>query len=137
MPLIYIMSALQNGAYPITLNGKEYGLLFSLNALDAIQEKFGGYDKLGEIFDRSSKDLFKNVKWLFALLINEARLADDENAELLTEERVGRMITARNMGEIQNAIYAAFAKGTAGDKVETGEDEEESEEGETKAGQDS
>ncbi|MDO4292159.1 MAG: hypothetical protein Q4C65_02900 [Eubacteriales bacterium] len=131
------MSALQNGAYPITLNGKEYGLLFSLNALDAIQEKFGGYDKLGEIFDRSSKDLFKNVKWLFALLINEARLADDENAELLTEERVGRMITARNMGEIQNAIYAAFAKGTAGDKVETGEDEEESEEGETKAGQDS
>lgn len=137
MPLIYIMSALQNGAYPITLNGKEYGLLFSLNALDAIQEKFGGYDKLGEIFDRSSKDLFKNVKWLFALLINEARLADDENAELLAEERVGRMITARNMGEIQNAIYAAFAKGTAGDKVETGEDEEESEEGETKAGQDS
>lgn len=137
MPLIYIMSALQNGAYPITLNGKEYGLLFSLNALDAIQEKFGGYDKLGEIFDRSSKDLFKNVKWLFALLINEARLADDENAELLTEERVGRIITARNMGEIQNAIYAAFAKGTAGDKVETEEDEEESEEGEIKAGQDS
>lgn len=131
------MSALQNGAYPITLNGKEYGLLFSLNALDAIQEKFGGYDKLGEIFDRSSKDLFKNVKWLFALLINESRLADDENAELLTEERVGRMITAGNMDQIKNAIYAAFAKGTAGDETEVEEDEEESEEGETKAGQDS
>lgn len=134
------MSALQNGAYPITLNGKEYGLLFSLNALDAIQEKFGGYDKLGEIFDRTSKDLFKNVKWLFALLINEARLADDENAELLTEERVGRMITAGNMGEIQNAIYAAFAKGAAGDVIADGESDEgkeDDEEGETKAGQDS
>ncbi len=134
------MSALQNGAYPITLNGKEYGLLFSLNALDAIQEKFGGYDKLGEIFDRTSKDLFKNVKWLFALLINEARLADDENAELLTEERVGRMITAGNIGEIQNAIYAAFAKGAAGDVTadgESNEGEEDDEEGETKAGQDS
>lgn len=134
------MSALQNGAYPITLNGKEYGLLFSLNALDAIQEKFGGYDKLGEIFDRTSKDLFKNVKWLFALLINEARLADDENAELLTEERVGRMITAGNMGEIQNAIYAAFAKGAAGDVTADGESDErkeDDEEGETKAGQDS
>ncbi len=134
------MSALQNGAYPITLNGKEYGLLFSLNALDAIQEKFGGYDKLGEIFDGNSKDLFKNIKWLFALLINEARLADDENAELLTEERVGRMITAGNMGEIQNAIYAAFAKGAAGDVTADGESDEgkeDDEEGETKAGQDS
>lgn len=131
------MSALQNGAYPITLNGKEYGLLFSLNALDAIQEKFGEYDKLHEIFDRSDKNLFKNVKWLFALLINEARLADDENAELLTEERVGRMITAGNMGEIQNAIYAAFVKGAAGDAAADEEIEEDDEEGEAKAGQDS
>ena len=132
------MSALQNGAYPITLNGKEYGLLFSLNALDAIQEKFGGYDKLNEIFDKSSKDLFKNVKWLFALLINEARLADDENAELLSEDRVGRMITASNMGAIQNAIYAAFAKGAAGDGADEAagdseESEEDTEEGETTA----
>lgn len=124
------------------MNGKEYGLLFSLNALDAIQEKFGGYDKLNEIFDKSSKDLFKNVKWLFALLINEARLADDENAELLSEDRVGRMITASNMGEIQNAIYAAFAKGAAGDGEDevagdNGEDEEDTEEGETAAGQES
>lgn len=131
------MSALQNGAYPITLNGKEYGLLFSLNALDAIQEKFGGYDKLGEIFDGNSKDLFKNIKWLFALLINEARLADDENAELLTENRVGRMITAGNMDEVKNAIYAAFAKGAAGDNEAAGENKEDDEEGETKAGQDS
>ena len=135
-PLIYIMGALKNGAYPVTLNGKEYGLLFSLNALDAIQEKFGGYDKLGEILDRDSKDLFKNIKWLFALLINESRLADDENAKLLTEEQVGRMITAGNMGVIQNAIYAAFAKGAAGDKEAGGEGADEDEAGEMKAGQD-
>jgi len=142
-PLIYTMSALQNGAYPVTLNGKEYGLLFSLNALDAIQEKFGGYDKLQEILSNDNKDLFKNIKWLFALLINEARLADDENAELLTEDRVGRIVTAGNIGEIKNAIYTAFAKGASGDGAATGEDDEEAigeleeddEEGETKAGQ--
>ena len=133
------MSALQNGAYPVTLNGKEYGLLFSLNALDAIQEKFGGYDKLQEILNSDNKDLFKNIKWLFALLINEARLADDENAELLTEDRVGRIVTAGNIGEIKNAIYAAFAKGAAGDgEADEGEkdnEEDDEEEGETKAGQ--
>lgn len=132
------MSALQNGAYPVTLNGKEYGLLFSLNALDEIQEKFGGYDKLQEILSSDNKDLFKNIKWLFALLINEARLADDENAELLTENRVGRIVTAGNIGEIKNAIYAAFAKGAAGDgEADEGEkdNEEDDKEGETKAGQ--
>ena len=45
------MSALKSGAYPVTLNGKEYGLLFSLNALDEVQGKFGGYDKLSEVFN--------------------------------------------------------------------------------------
>lgn len=110
--------------------------MFSLNALDAIQEKFGGYDKLGEILDRGSKDLFKNIKWLFALLINESRLADDENAKLLTEEQVGRIITVGNMGVIQNAIYAAFAKGAAGDKEADGDNVDEDEAGEMKAGQD-
>ena len=48
------MSAIQSGAYPVTLNGKEYGLLFSLNALDAIQDKFGGYDKLHEVFNANN-----------------------------------------------------------------------------------
>ena len=113
--------------------------MFSLNALDAIQEKFGGYDKLQEILNSDNKDLFKNIKWLFALLINEARLADDENAELLTEDRVGRIVTAGNIGEIKNAIYAAFAKGAAGDgEADEGEkdnEEDDEEEGETKAGQ--
>ena len=42
------MGALKSGAFPVELNGKEYGLLFSLNALDEVQEKFGGYDKLSE-----------------------------------------------------------------------------------------
>lgn len=125
------------------MNGKEYGLLFSLNALDAIQEKFGSYDKLDEILSKDNKDVFKNVRWLFTLLINEAQLAEDEDAVQLTEEKVGRLITAKNMGEIQNAIYAAFAKGTTGDSEpgeaagveDEEENEEETEEGETQAGQ--
>ena len=40
------MSAIKNGVYTVTLKGKEYGILFSLNALDEVQGRFGGYDKL-------------------------------------------------------------------------------------------
>lgn len=106
------------------LNGEEYGLLFSLNALDAIQDKFGSFDKLDEVFNSNNASWIKDTKWLLALLINEARLAEDESAELLTEDKVGRMVHAGNLPDIQNAIFAAFARGTAGDETTEERDEE-------------
>lgn len=132
------MSALKSGAYPITLNGKEYGLLFSLNALDEVQAKFGGYDKLSEVFNDKNPNLFKDTRWLLTTLINEGILAEDENAQMLDEKRVGRLIHLGNLKEVQSAIFASFAMATAGDGENTGETEEEREEaGEMKAGQES
>ena len=52
----------------MTLNGKEYSLLFSLNALDEIQDRFGGYDKLAEVFNDSNPDWIKQTKWLLLLM---------------------------------------------------------------------
>ena len=131
------MSAIQSGAYPVTLNGKEYGLLFSLNALDAIQDKFGGYDKLHEVFNANNQNWIKDTKWLLTLLINEARLAENEEAELLPEERVGRMVHAGNLQDIQTAIYTAFSKGTAGDREQEENSDEEATEGGAQAVQES
>lgn len=88
---------------------------FSLNALDEVQEKFGGYDKLSEVFNKDNPNLFKDTRWLLTLLINEALLAEDENAQLLEEKRVGRLIHAGNLQEVQNAIFKSFYRGTAGD----------------------
>ena len=107
------MGALKSGAFPVELNGKEYGLLFSLNALDEVQEKFGGYDKLSEVFNKDNPNLFKDTRWLLTLLINEALLAEDENAQLLEEKRVG------NLQEVQSAIFKSFYRGTAGDNSDT------------------
>lgn len=127
------MSAIKNGVYTVELNGKEYGLLFSLNALDALQDRFGGYDKLAEAFNTDNPNWVKDTKWLFALLLNEAIYAEDENATPLTEQQVGRMVHLGNMKEIQQAIYASFALGTSGgsESGENGEETaEETEEGE-------
>lgn len=132
------MSAIKNGAYTVELNGKEYGLLFSLNALDALQDRFGGYDKLAEVFNTNNPNWVKDTKWLFALLLNEALYAEDENATPLTEQQVGRMVHMGNLESIQQAIFAAFAKGTAGDGETDDADEEEREtenEGEKTAAQ--
>mgnify|MGYP001864081133 CR=1 FL=1 len=119
------MSALKDGGYTVTLKGKEYRLLFTLNALDEIQGKFGGYDKLNEVFNQNNPDWVKDTKWLLTLLLNEGLLEEDENAELLTETQVGRMIHTGNLQEVQRAIYASFVAGTAGDGEKDNEDGEE------------
>ena len=134
------MSALKSGAYPVTLDGKEYGLLFSLNALDEVQGKFGGYDKLSEVFNDKNPNLFKDTRWLLTLLINEGLLAEDENAQMLDEKRVGRLIHAGNLQEVQSAIFKSFAQGTAGDEEAQDEDKDEretTEEGNSQAVQES
>lgn len=99
----------------MTLRGKEYGLLFSLNALDEVQGKFGGYDKLNEIFNDKNQNLFKDTRWLLTLLINEWQLYEDENAQLFEEKRIGTLIHLGNLNEVQQAIYASFARAMAGD----------------------
>lgn len=115
------------------MKGKEYRLLFTLNALDELQTRFGGYDELDKVFDESNKEWVKDTKWLLTLLVNEGILEEDEDAKLFTEQQIGRMIHLGNMKEVQKAIYASFAAGVAGGGG--GDDEEENieEKGETKA----
>lgn len=125
------MSAIKDGRYPITLNGKDYYLLFSLNALDALQDKYGGYDKLSDIFNENNKDIFKDLRWLLTMLINEG-LEDGEPE--LTEQKVGKLIHLGNIGMIKTAIYKSFAFGVNGGEEQPETEQPETEE--TEAGAD-
>ena len=121
------MSAIKDGRYAIELGGKTRHLLFTLNALDEVQDRFGGYDKLAQVFDQANKDWIKNTKWLFTLLLNEGA---DEGEEPVTEQQVGRWIHMGNIGEIQSAMLKAFAVGTRG-TTEPAEDDEDNVDNET------
>lgn len=114
------MSAIKDGRLPITLD-KERHLLFSLNVLDEMQDKFGGYDKLTEALQ--GKDVFKNVKWLLCRLINEGA---EDGEDPVTEAWVGKRIHAGNLNEIIGTILSAFNMGTVGalEAPETDEDPE-------------
>ena len=117
------MSAIKDGRLPIELNGKEFHLLFSLNVLDEMQDRFGGFDTLAEVL--SGKESIKNLRWLLTLLINEGA---GEGEELLTERQVGHMIHTGNFGDVRTAIFRAFAMGNTGDEdpqaAEDGEEDE-------------
>lgn len=131
------MSAIKDGRYPVELGGKTRYLLFSLNALDEVQDRFGGYDKLSEVFNKNNKDWIKNTKWLFALLLNEGA---DEGEPVVTEQQVGKWLHMGNIKEIQTAMLKSFAVGTTGsteptEDEEAGGDNDETDEGNATGGQ--
>lgn len=102
------MSAIKDGRFPIVLD-KERHLLFSLNAIDEMQDKFGGFDRLDTVL--SGKDSIKNLRWLLTVLLNEGA-EDDE--EPLTEKQVGKLIHTGNFAEVKTAIFKAFSMGNNG-----------------------
>lgn len=116
------MSAIKDGRFPIVLD-KERHLLFSLNAIDEMQDKFGGFDRLDTVL--SGKDSIKNLRWLLTVLLNEGA-EDDE--EPLTEKQVGKLIHTGNFAEVKTAIFKAFSMGNNGTHEppeQDGEDDEE------------
>ena len=102
------MSAIKDGRLPIVLD-KERHLLFSLNVLDEMQDRFGGFDTLAEVL--SGKESIKNLRWLLTLLLNEGA---GDGEEPLTEKQVGHMIHTGNFDEVRTAIFRAFAMGNSG-----------------------
>ena len=113
------MSAIKDGRFPITLD-KERHLLFSLNVIDEMQDKFGGFDKLDKAL--SGKDSVKNIRWLLTLLLNEG--AEDGDEEL-TEKQVGKLIHTGNFNEVKSSIFKAFSLGNNGTEEPPARDDEE------------
>lgn len=116
------MSAIKDGRFPITLD-KERHLLFSLNAIDEMQDKFGGFDKLDEML--SGKDSIKNLRWLLTVLLNEGA---EENEPELSEKQVGRLIHTGNFLEVKASIFKAFSMGNSGSPEPPARDEEDDDE---------
>jgi hypothetical protein len=112
------MSAIKDGRFPITLD-KERHLLFSLNAIDEMQDRFGGFDKLDEVL--SGKDSIKNLRWLLTVLLNEGA---EEGEPELNEKEVGRMIHTGNFLEVKSSIFKAFSMGNNGSPEPPVKDEE-------------
>lgn len=118
------MSAIKDGRLPIVLD-KERHLLFSLNVIDEMQDKFGGFDKLAEML--KGKDGIKNLRWLLTLLLNEGA---EDGEEELTEKQVGKLIHTGNFLDVKSSIFKAFSMGNNGTEEPPTRDDEEEEDDE-------
>ena len=82
----------------ITVNDKEYPIVFNLNVMEEIQEEYGTLDKWGNITDGTDGE--PNVKAVifgFTAMINEGidiqNDRNETNEKPLTKKQVGRLIT--------------------------------------------
>ena len=119
------MSAIRDGRYPIMLD-KERHLLYDLNAIDMIQERFGDLTKIGEAM--AGKEGFKNLRFLLTVLLNEG---ESDPANELTEREVGKLIHVGNLNAVKDAIFSAISVGNTGSAVPTEADEDDAKNVET------
>ena len=118
------MSDLRPKPPEIEMGGKKYGVLFNLNAIDEIQDRFDiPISKLAELMQDERK-VFKVLKSLLAILINEA-IDESESGEPHVDEKfVGRKITVADIPMLKDKVFTAF---TAGMPESDGDDPTQSE----------
>jgi hypothetical protein len=110
------MSDLKNKYCTVNIDGKEYGMICTLNVIDDIQDKFGcGIESL-DLMLNDPRQQMKVIKYLLAEMINEA--ADckaDENGEAadhVTERYIGRHIVGfEAMAGLMGAISECISGG--------------------------
>jgi hypothetical protein len=110
------MSDMKPKGTKLKLGNAEYGLRFTLNAIDDIQDHFDvPIENLGELFNDSKKRI-RNLRYILTVLINEdIDCVNDETGEKtahVDERYVGRHIDANNMQEMMAAVFNSFRSGT-------------------------
>lgn len=102
----------------IQYKDKEYRLVFNLNVMEAIQEKYGTLDKWGELTDgqATGEPDAKAVIFGFREMLNEGiDIENEENGtdiKPLTLKQVGRMITDVGLANATETLNDTFIKST-------------------------
>ena len=101
------MSDLRPKAEQIKLGNNEYGLRFTLNAIDEIQDHFDApISKLVDILGDEIKS-FKAIKYILTVTVNEdiqVRKDEGEDVNLIDEKFVGRYIDTKKYGRDNECI---------------------------------
>lgn len=107
------MGRLRPTGVPVTIGGTERHLLFTLNAIDEIQERNDA--PLGEVVSKlaDEKEANKALRSIVTILLNDEveRLSyknGKNEFDILDEKQVGWMITKENIDEVAVAVLKAY-----------------------------
>ena len=109
------MSDLNPKSSVITINGQEYGMRFTINAIDDIQEHFNiPISELTAVMS-DERHSIRNLRYLITVLINEdIDIKNDAGANIshVSERYIGRYINSSNMRDFIKSVYECFSDGS-------------------------
>ena len=106
---------MKNTVVYIETEKRKIPLVFNLNVMEEIQEKYGSLDNWGELTKGSGEPKIKELKTGIMIMMNEAIDIENENngtnEPMLTEKQVGRIMTEVGIevivGKIQEITIAS------------------------------
>lgn len=107
----------------INYKGIEYPLVFNLNVIEKIQEKYDSYERWGEMTDGKESEVnIGALKFAIKEMINEGIDIENENTEIkrdfLTDKQVGRILTEIGIAEMVNTVQETVIDSTKKDNEE-------------------
>lgn len=104
-------------------NEVEYPLVFNMNVIELIQNKYGSYEKWGEMTDGKEQEVnIGALKFGITEMINEGIDIENEGKEpkreFLTEKQVGRIITELGLQKITKKVQDTVIESTKNENEE-------------------
>ena len=93
---------------------KKYPLVFSLNVMEAIQDKYGSIDKWSSLIQKNGEPDIKALKFFMTEAINEGiEIENEKNNEKrksVTSKQVGRILTEVGLSDTANKIMTTISE---------------------------
>lgn len=101
----------------INCKGIDYPLVFNLNVIDKIQDKYGSYEKWGEMTDGAEKEVnIGALKFGILEMINEGIDIENDDKEtkreFLNSKQVGRIITELGLKHLTEKVQETVIEST-------------------------
>lgn len=91
---------------------EKYPLVFSLNVMEAIQDKYGSIDKWSSLIQKNGEPDIKALKFFMTEAINEGiEIENEKNNEKrksVTSKQVGRILTEVGLSNTANKIMTTI-----------------------------
>lgn len=105
----------------INSKGVEYPLVFNLNVMEKIQEKYGSYEKWGDLTDGKDSEInIGALKFGILEMINEGIDIENEDKEnkreFITDKQVGRIVTDIGMEALVEKMKETVIDSTKNDE---------------------
>jgi hypothetical protein len=117
--------AKDNKKMTIPYKGKEYEIVFNLNVMETIQEKYGSVEKWGDLVEDENEPKAKDIRYGFWAMINEGiEIYNEDHADdtdfierpLLTEKQVGRIISDVGLAVVAETLRKTVVDSTKSDE---------------------